>query len=317
MREVSTGLLTRDEVREFTRVRTWKWLGAAAVEWAIIAAVVAAVVAIGSWWVYIPAVLVIGSRQHALGVLAHDGSHHLVSRNKVVNDLLSDLFAAYPLGFTTAGFRSTHLKHHAFLETDRDPSKVTIERFPDDWTFPMSRRGLARLVARDLSGLSQAESGTLLKYLWEIPGGRAPHIIRLLAYHVAIVVAAVVSGLIWLYLLLWVLPLFTVAIAFYRIRAIAEHSGLDTHAVRYLDDHADPLSATRTTVPRSRLAGFVMAPYHISYHIEHHLYPAVPVFELRRLHRQLQEHPTYTAQAHVTSGHGGLIRELTGASRGS
>ena len=34
-------------------------------------------------------------------------------------------------------------------------------------------------------------------------------------------------GVLWMYFVLWLIPLFTVAIAFYRIRAVAEHSGLE------------------------------------------------------------------------------------------
>lgn len=304
-------LLPRGALREFTAVHTSKWLAAAAIEWTIILGTMTVCAVVGGWLICIPAVLIIGSRQHALGVLAHEGAHHLVSRNKKVNDGLSDLLAAYPIGFTTVGFRTTHLRHHAFLETEKDPSRVTIDLWPEDWTFPMSKRHVAKVMLRDLSGLSQAASSVLLKYLWEIPGGRGRHLAQLLAFHAVAIGATLTFGIFWMYLALWVLPLFTVAIAFYRIRAVAEHSGLDTHQIRYLDDSADPLSATRTTIPQSALSKFVFAPYNISYHIEHHLYPAVPVFDLPRLHSVLLENPEYEKRAHLTKGHSGLLEELT------
>lgn len=304
-------LLPRSTIKEFTAVHTDKWLRAAAIEWMIIGATIWVSAAVGGWLICIPAVLIIGSRQHALGVLAHEGSHYLVAKNRGVNDLLSDLLGAYPIGFTTVGFRTTHFRHHAFLETAKDPSRVTVELFPADWTFPMSRRRVAKVLLRDITGLSQASSSVLLKYLWEIPGGRGRHLVQLLAFHATFIGLALWSGNLRIYLVLWMLPLFTVAIAFYRMRAVAEHSGLDHHAIRYLDESADPLSATRTTIPKCRLSKFIFAPYNISYHIEHHLYPSVPVFELPRLHSILRENPEFEQRAHVTAGHGRLLEELT------
>ena len=306
-------LLPRASLTRFTRVRTGRWLGAAVVEWTIIVATLWICHAVGAWWVYPPAILLIGSRQHALGVLAHEGAHHLVSERRRVNDVLSDLLASYPLGFTTVGFRTTHFQHHAYLETAKDPSRITIDLFPQDWTFPMTRRRVAKVIARDLSGLSQASSSKLLKYLWEIPGGRGRHLAQLIAFHVVVVAVLVRLQLIELYLVLWLVPLFTSAIALYRMRAAAEHSGLDSHQIRYMDESADPLSATRTTIHRNRIMKFLLSPYNVSYHIEHHMYPSVPVFELPRLHDQLRQSPDFEARAHVTPGYAGLLRELTTA----
>lgn len=307
----STVLLPRTSLTDLTQVRTGKWLAAAAVEWTIIIVTMWICHVVAEWWIYLPAILLIGSRQHALGVLAHEGAHHLVSPIRMVNEVLSDLFASYPLGFTTVGFRTTHFRHHAFLETAKDPSRITIDLFPQDWAFPMRKRRVATVIARDLSGLSQASSSKLLKYLWEIPGGRGRHLAQLLAYHAVVIAVLARFQLLELYVVLWVLPLFTAAIAFYRMRAVAEHSGLDSHQIRYLDESADPLSATRTTIHRNRLVQFLLSPYNVSYHIEHHLHPSVPVFELPRLHDHLRQSPEFEERAHLTPGYGGLLRELT------
>jgi fatty acid desaturase len=56
--------------------------------------------------------------------------------------------------------------------------------------------------------------------------------------------------------------------------------------------------------------GFIFAPYHISYHIEHHLYPYVPVFRLHQVHKYLEQNPIYKAKAHITRGYLQLFREL-------
>ena len=56
---------------------------------------------------------------------------------------------------------------------------------------------------------------------------------------------------------------------------------------------------------------FLFAPHHVSYHLEHHLYPGVPFYHLPRLHRLLMHNEQFASQAHITQGFWrGLMREL-------
>jgi fatty acid desaturase len=302
-------LIGREELKRFVGWSPGPWLIAAAFEWTIIAATIWACNAFNSWWLWLIGFFIIGTRQHALGVLAHDASHHLVAHSLFWNDLLGNFLSAYPLSFTVEGFRTTHLRHHWYLETPADPSKISIEHHPGEWTFPMSKWNFIGMVLRDLTGLSQKSSASLLGYLWEIPGGRRKHIIRLSALHGFFIILCAATGHIWTYVLLWVLPLFTVAVACYRIRSIAEHSGIGPQEERYKRDNVDSLITTRTTVGNPIL-GFIFAPYNISYHTEHHLYPYVPVFRLNQLHRRLRDNPVYKSKAHITRGYLQLFREL-------
>jgi fatty acid desaturase len=289
----------------------WHWLGAVALEWTIISLTIWVCVEFHYWWLWILGFFVIGTRQHALGVLAHDGSHRLVARSLFWNDFLSNYLTAYPLTFSVQGFRQTHLKHHWYLETPEDPSKVSIDYHPKEWTFPMTKAAFIGMVLRDLTGLSQKSSASLLKYLWEIPGGRLTHIIKIVALHGTFIALCIMTGHIWVYVLLWLLPLFTVAVACYRVRSIAEHSGIGPQEGRYARTSVDSLVATRTTVSNPILQ-FIFAPYHISYHVEHHLYSHVSVFLLPELHRRLEKSTIYADKAHVTRGYRQLFKELTG-----
>lgn len=306
---IHRNLIDRHELQPLLKPSPWHWLGAVALEWSIIAATIWVCNYFGFWWLWVAGVLVIGTRQHALGVLAHDGSHHLVARSLFWNDNLSNFLSAYPLTFTVQGFRSMHLKHHWYLETPVDPSRITIDHHPKEWTFPMSRWSFVGMFVRDLTGLSQRSSASLLGYLWEIPGGRKKHIIRLLTMHAAFIALCAFTGHIWTYVILWILPLFTVAMACYRVRSIAEHSGIGLQQDRYNRKDVDSLVTTRTTVG-SPILGFIFAPYNISYHIEHHLYPYVPVFRLHQVHKKLQTNPVYQSNAHITRGYLQLFREL-------
>jgi len=80
------------------------------------------------------------------------------------------------------------------------------------------------------------------------------------------------------YVVLWVLPAVTLLQAILRVRAILEHgapAGYDS-----------PLQAARTH-HCGPLGRFFLFPHHVGYHVEHHLYPAVPHYHLPRLHALL------------------------------
>ena len=308
---VNRDLIGRQRLREFAGPHLRPWLGAVILEWSLIGLTMWACNRWPYWWCWVAGFFVIGIRQHALGVLAHDGSHHLVTRSIFWNDLLSNFFTAYPMTFTVEGFRTTHLKHHWYLETPDDPSKITIDHHPKEWTFPMSKWKFGAMLLRDVCGLSQKSSVSLLKYLWDIPGGRRKHLIRLAILHCFFIGLCAFTGYIWTYVLLWMAPLFTVAVACYRLRSIAEHSGIGLQEGRYARTSIDSLLATRTT-RGGPVSQFIFSPYNISYHIEHHLYPSVPVFRLRSLHEQIRHEPMYASSAHLTRGYRGLLKELTG-----
>jgi fatty acid desaturase len=100
------------------------------------------------------------------------------------------------------------------------------------------------------------------------------------AFHVAALVVAAWSGYLVQYLVLWMLPLFTVVQAILRLRAIAEH-GATT-------DFSSPLTAARTNTGPAWLQWLIF-PHHVNYHIEHHLYASVPHYHLPRLHREMEQ----------------------------
>ena len=85
--------------------------------------------------------------------------------------------------------------------------------------------------------------------------------------------------------MLWLLPMLTVLQPILRLRAICEH-GATT-------DFSSPLTAARTNRTWggavNLLGRCALFPHHVNYHLEHHLYPAVPHYHLPRLHRLLRD----------------------------
>lgn len=303
-------LLDIETVREFSKHNPWRWVAAVLGEWAIIGATMWAC---NHWryaWLWVLGAILIGTRQHALGILAHESVHHLVAKSLYWNDLLGNYLAAYPLSYPVQGYRHHHLQHHRLLETPIDPERAAIDLYPKEWTFPMPRTRFFWLHLRDILLLYPFPVLSLLKYIWNCPDGKWPHLIRVALYQGAFLALAIATGHIWTYLLLWTVPLYTVAVMCFRLRTAAEHSGIPGHDQRYALEKVDTLKTTRTTY-WSPIAKFLFNPFNMAYHVEHHLYPSVPVFRLKRLHHLLLErNPRFAESVHVADGFK-LVAELT------
>lgn len=100
----------------------------------------------------------------------------------------------------------------------------------------------------------------------------------MVAGQIAVLGLAVGSGW-WLeYLVLWVLPLVTVLQPILRVRAITEHG--------VVTDLSSPLTAARTNIGPAWLV-WLLYPHHVNYHVEHHMYPSIPHYNLAECHREM------------------------------
>ena len=106
-----------------------------------------------------------------------------------------------------------------------------------------------------------------------------------------------------LFLLLWVLPLATWYQLASRVRDTAEHA--------MVSDAADPLRNTRT-ITAGLLARIFLAPYWVSYHLEHHLFVFAPCWRLREVHA-LMLAKGYGARMEVASGYVEVLRRISSA----
>src|SRR5258708_13710545 len=114
-----------------------------------------------------------------------------------------------------------------------------------------------------------------------------------LFFFAALIVSSIVLGFWKLILLYWIVPLMTVFLAIRYIRSVAEH---------YAVEHENVLNESRTVMaPIWEL--WLIAPWGLNYHLEHHLFPSVPCSRLAELHRLLMTRDPYPKIAHVTYGY--------------
>jgi fatty acid desaturase len=235
-------------------------------------------------------ILVIGTRQHALFVIAHDAAHYLLYDNRLLNDVVGRTCAMLQ-GLSMCTYRVIHRMHHNNLYGELDPDTAL------HGGYPRGRAYLLKKLLKDLSGLTAWK--TYAYFLGGAPALNTKTNVALrplddtseklrnearsdrnmvFAFHISLFLIFAWSGYLLQYLVLWVLPLVTVVQAILRLRAIAEH-GATT-------DFSSPLTAARTNLAPAWLAWLIF-PHQVNYHIEHHLYASVPHYNLPALHEEL------------------------------
>jgi fatty acid desaturase len=283
--------LPRDVVLELTRRSGWRASLAVLQDFAVIAVALAA--ALAYWpdaFVILLSVIIIGTRQHALFVIAHDAAHYLLFENRKLNDAVGRA-AATVQGLSMCTYRVIHRLHHNNLYGELDPDTAL------HGGYPRGKAYLVKKLLKDLSGVTAWK--TYAYFLGGAPALNTRTNVALrplddtsqklrseattdrntvIAFHAVLLIVFAWSGYIVQYLVLWILPLATVVQAILRLRAIAEH-GATT-------DFSSPLTAARTNIA-PRWLEWLIFPHHVNYHIEHHLYASVPHYNLPRLHREM------------------------------
>ena len=300
-------------VRQLTEVNGWWTSVVIATQWSSIIGSLVVAAYYPYWWVFVICGVVIATRMQALGVLLHDATHYLLYKNRVVNDVVSDLTLAFPLGMSTTLYRRTHFRHHRFTNSEQDQDLVAQREEGEWYEWPKSKLGLTWALARSVFGVNAHKAWILYTYWapWHSLFKPIDSDFPLRARVLYLLSAAGIYSLIgwgisvdWkltaTLCALYAIPSLTLLNLINRVRATAEHVGTErTHE----------LNSTRSIVPRwyERLT---IAPFNVSYHLEHHLFPSVPGYNLQRLHRHLMEDPEFRDQAHVTQSYAGFFHEV-------
>lgn len=284
--------LPKDLVQRLSQVSAWRSAWSVLQEFTVLGALIATALYWWTWWAVIPCVLLIGTRQHALFVLAHESAHYRLFEQRWLNDLAGRVCATVQ-GLSMRTYRVIHRLHHNHLYTDLDPDTAL------HGGYPRGKAYLVKKLLKDLSGLTAWK--TYAYFLGGAPAlnTRTGMAIRplddtsvklreearrdrntVISVHLLFLAFFAWTGFLVEYLVLWILPLVTVVQAILRLRAIAEH-GATT-------DFSSPLTAARTNLVPAWL-GWLMFPHNVNYHIEHHLYASVPQYHLPALHQELRQ----------------------------
>jgi fatty acid desaturase len=224
------------------------------------------------WPARITGIVLSGAALHALAILMHEAVHGNLFRRRTL-DRWAGFFLGAPALLSCAAYRANHLLHHRHNRTALDPDEFTnLSRNPAVLS--------AAFYAWPLLGMPA--------YLFHVPihalrrGTRtqrrqiALELCLLAGLYAAVVFSAVRLGRLGALLDVWIYPM-AAASLLGAVRGWAEHT-------MTLPGH--PLTQTRT-VTSNALVSFFMC--NLNYHLEHHLYPGVPWYNLPQLHRLLEE----------------------------
>lgn len=287
----ASALLSRDEIARFTQRNDLKAGWVVAFNWLFIAAIFAVV---GAWpnpLTILLALILLGGRQLGLGVIMHDCGHRAMFTNPKVNDFVGQWMCASPILSNLEGYRNNHARHHVLAGTDKDPD------LPNYRDYAVTRASFRRKIIRDLTGRTGFKQAVfLIRVLWfkRLVG---PAVVNGL-----MLAACWAAGRPWLYLL-WPAAYLTTYMLYSRIRNAAEHA-----VVPDLYD-PDPTLHTHTTYAHW-WEKLTVAPNRVNFHIEHHLLPTVPPYNLKELHAVLKSKGAF-GKADLAPGYFDVIRRLT------
>ena len=277
-------LLSKEQLKIIRKKRDWINVVSISMNWLQIIAAMALFFYFPNVLTFLLSVIVIGSRQFALAVLAHDGAHNLLFSNEKINDFVSQWLCAFPLFSDNRPYRPYHLAHHRFTESENDPD-LSLSA-----PFPITKASFRRKVIRDLTGQTGFKRYSIaLKSIFSSEADNFAGRIKKISDKISgfFISNLVIFSLIaifshWsIYFLLWWIPAFTYYSLIVRIRNIAEHSVTpgDTN-----------LNNTRTT-KASLLTRYLLVPHHVNFHLEHHLFTNCPWYNLPKVHEMLKGEP--------------------------
>lgn len=239
----------------------------------------------------IVSLFILGGKQLACAILLHDASHFSVFKNKDWNDFVGEWLGAYPIFQDMLSYRPYHKTHHLYTGLEEDPDLLLTRG------YPTSRKSMLRKFFRDLTGQTglKAFVGLILMTLGYLEYNLGNKVVKVSQkdrtwgeffrvfvknlwkpifanFLIFLPLYLLASG--WLYLL-WIGAYLTTFQFCIRVRSMAEHS--------VVEDATNPMQNTRTTYANF-IERMLFAPYHVNYHVEHHMLMGVPSYKLPEMH---------------------------------
>lgn len=247
-------------VKRLSRPSLVHWLALVASDWGMIVGIF--VVCFYFWNPVVVAlgIFLLGTRQHAIAVLGHEGAHYRVCDLRLLNDSLSNLLCFLPLGFDLEVYRRFHLLHHLHTSKQDDPELVLKAAAAPMYDEPTP---YLRIILSFLTALFGAGVPEIYRFVRKMPPQTRGELLRPIAWHVAAI------GCLWATQQLWIAGLWWLAYctsywAAFRVRIWTEHHGTnDTNRTNF-----------------TWLERFLFAPNGVGYHYEHHHWPSITCWNL-------------------------------------
>lgn len=220
-----------------------------------------------------------------LAQVTHGSTHNTMFTSTTWNKRLGFLSSSL-LGYKAQDFHLVHNDHHLYLNTPKDgdamwsPPGYGTSAFLKDILLDLTGFQAFKRLAQYLNvrKTGEGKKSNLLERGINIFVQRGPTCI----VQGCLLSIFYIAGAPWAYFLNYLLPLCTLYPAQARMRSLAEHHVSDSES----DDKN--IWVTRSTL-KPFLEKHIIAPLGSNFHLEHHLFPQIPLYNLKKINRYLTE----------------------------
>jgi fatty acid desaturase len=248
--------------------------------------------ALGPWaWPF--ALFIIAAFQNHFSILMHEAAHRLLMPSNVWNDRLGQALFAAPIVMNLKDYRYIHLKHHKFSgDPQQDPEVAFYHGAQVGYGVQEDR--LKKNIINDLTGQSTIRSLIYLqKFIQErvkageIRAASGEDLLCTLLGWVFLLAPAFALGFGFHLLGLWVLAFLTITPLLIRWHGVGEHTG----------ENAETEQEKTLTHDFPFIVDFFLYPLRSGWHLEHHLFPQIPWYQMKKLRRELLKDSNYRGEA--------------------
>jgi fatty acid desaturase len=210
----------------------------------------------------------------ALEVLVHEGSHYNLAKSKIINDVITCLFAAWPSFYLLGPYRTYHLPHHQEFGREGDTDR---KRFLEMGFNTLVRTKPFRFVSQLIALYPQYIVGwyqTIGSDPRALVAGLVTHIMLYIVPFSIFTGSLVLGTIFWSTLI--VIPSLIILPA---IRLVVEASEHD-----YLEKTVFTCSFTN-----NGLIHWYFHPHNDGLHLLHHLMPSIPYSNLKKAQALLEK----------------------------
>jgi fatty acid desaturase len=283
--------LPQELVKELHKTEPWKHFLVLGWQFLLLAVGVTGAVMVDRWLLWLPFSIVIGFTIFNFTVMLHEVVHDAVftkKRRPFAQKVLGWLYA-FPSGISRSQFTRWHLDHHAELGDDEaDPKRhhLSPKKHARWYKFLYMTPALIPIYFRGAKRETATYPEDLQK---QIRFERTVTVVGQLAILASIVVFA---GW-WIAFKVYLVPVLFVFPVAFTLNRLGQHYNINP------DDPAQWSSLMKPS--RFWDTAFLWS----NYHLEHHYFPRVPFYKLRRLHMALR--PFYEARGMKPTTYSSLL----------
>jgi fatty acid desaturase len=246
------------------------------------------------WIAGVPLYLLAAASLHGISLFTHEAVHGTLCSNPSWNRALGAV-CAWPVLQNFAAYKVLHLRHHDHLGLPGDPDHYDNYTH---WSWLLILMHWGRLIAGypayilaiPILGFRQGRGWERFWILFEVS--------CVVGIAAAVLISPVPRQLL---IHAWLIPMLFIN-TLVNIRGMSQHT--------LLEHHSDTIRGTRSILT-NRVTSFFMC--NENFHLEHHLYPGVPWYNLPRLHQATRDDLVARGAPYIRS-YSAFVRAFVAAS---